>query len=66
MGALATVQTAVCDRAHLRRVPTREHLVDEAIIVALIVARIDTFEPVPVLDKDLLNWLRVLSIVRTP
>src|SRR5207244_12298870 len=30
-------------------------LVDEAIIVARIVARIDACEPVPVLDKDLLK-----------
>src|SRR6266852_9404414 len=58
--ALSTVQTAVFDIAHLLRVTAPEHLVHEAIIVGLIVARIDAFEPVPVLDKDLFEDVPVL------
>src|SRR5215471_18062506 len=53
MFTLATVETAVCNRAYLLGIPTPEHLVDEAIIVACVVARVDGFEPVPVLGKDL-------------
>ena len=53
MFALATVETAVFDRAYLLGIPAPEHLVHEAIIVARIVARVDVFEPVPVLGKDL-------------
>src|SRR4029453_14030129 len=53
MFALATVETAVFDRAHLLGIPTPEHLIYEAIIVGLIVARVAVFEPVPVLRKDL-------------
>jgi len=53
MFALSTLQTAIFDIAHLLWVPTPEHLVHEAIIVALIVARMDAFEPVPVVDKYL-------------
>ena len=60
MFALSTVETAVFNIAHLVGIPTPEHLVDEAIIVALIVARIDAFKPVPVLDKDLLEDVPVL------
>ncbi len=53
MFALATMQTSVCDKAHLLRVPTPQHLNHETIVVARIVARIDTFEPVPVIDNYL-------------
>src|SRR6516164_3749746 len=53
MFALATVETAVFDRAYLLGLPTPEHLINEAIIVGLIVARVAVFEPVPVLGKDL-------------
>src|SRR5262249_31774788 len=53
MLALATVETAVFDRTYLLGIPAPEHLVHEAIIVARIVARVDVFEPVPVLGKDL-------------
>src|SRR5262249_40338271 len=55
MFALATADTAVCDRAYLLGIPAPEHLVHEAIIVARIVARVDLFEPVPVLGKDLVE-----------
>jgi len=41
MGALSTVETAVFDIAHLVRIPTPEHLVDEVIIVARVVARVE-------------------------
>src|SRR5215510_11931439 len=60
MGALATMQTAVCTIAYFLRIPTPEHLVHEAIIVGCIVARIDVLKPVPVLDKDLLEDVPVL------
>src|SRR5512145_1996965 len=53
MGALPTLQTAVLDIAYLVRIPTPEHLVDKDIVVGLVVARVDAFEPVPVLGKDL-------------
>ena len=60
MGALSTVETAVFDITHLVRIPTPEHLVDEAIIVARMVAWVDACEPVPVLDKDLFEDVPVL------
>src|SRR4029450_2176430 len=60
MGALSTVETAVRDIAHLVGIPTPEHLVDKVIIVGRLVARINAFEPVPVLDKDLLEDVPVL------
>jgi hypothetical protein len=60
MGALAPVQTAVLDIAHLVGIPTPEHLVDEAIIVTRLVARIDACKPLPVLDKDLFEDVPVL------
>src|ERR1700720_2080069 len=53
MFALATVETAVFDSAYLLGIPAPEPLVHEAIIVACIVARVDVFESVPVLGKDL-------------
>ena len=60
MFALSTVEAAVFDRAYLVGIPTPEHLVDEAIIVARMVTRIDACEPVPVLDKDLFEYVPVL------
>src|SRR5262245_59701263 len=57
---LATVEAAVFDRAYHVGMPTPEHLVYEAIIVARMVTRIDTCEPVPVLDKDLFEDVPVL------
>jgi len=53
MLALPTMETAILDRAHLVGIAAPEHLIHEPIIVARIIARIDTFEPVPVIDKDL-------------
>jgi hypothetical protein len=50
---LATVQAAVCNVAHLLRVPTREHLGHQTIIVGRPVARMGVGEPIPVLSKDL-------------
>ncbi len=61
MCALSTLQTAVFDIPHFLRVPTPEHLGHEAIIVGLIVARIDACEPVPVLGKDLFKDVPILS-----
>jgi hypothetical protein len=53
MFALTTMETAVCDRAHLVRIPTPAHLVDEVIIVGRIVTRAERFKPLPMLGKDL-------------
>src|SRR5215216_8030016 len=53
MRALSAIQTPILNRAHLVRIPAPEHLVHEFIIIALVVARVDTFEPVPMLSKDL-------------
>ena len=61
MLALATMLTAILDITHLVGIPAAEHLVHETIIVAGIVARVDVFEPLPVLDKDLLEDVPVLS-----
>jgi len=60
MFALATLRTAVLNIAPFLRVPTPEHLAYEAIIVGFLVARMDAFKPVPVLDKDLLEDVPVL------
>src|SRR5262245_31605204 len=49
----ATRQTPIGDVAYLLRMPAREHLVDKPLIVGCIVARVDAFDPVPVLSKDL-------------
>src|SRR5215471_5227452 len=57
---LAPVEAAVFDIAYHVGMPTPEHLVDEAIRVARMVTRIDTCEPVPVLDKDLCEEVPVL------
>jgi hypothetical protein len=53
MGALSTVQTTVFDIAYFLGIPTLQHLLHEAIIVARIVARVDALEPVQVCRKDL-------------
>src|SRR5262245_24933068 len=59
MLALSSLHTAVVDIPHFLWVPTREHLVNEAIIVALIIARIEAFKPIPVLAKDLFEDMPV-------
>src|SRR5215510_8044239 len=59
MLALSSLQTAVVDILYFLWVPTREHLVDEAIVVALIIARIEVFKPIPVLVKDLFEDIPV-------
>ena len=60
MFTLATLRTAVLDIAHFLRRTTPEHLVHEAILVGFIIARMDAFKPIPVLDKDLLEDVPVL------
>src|SRR5437879_1766027 len=60
MLTLATMLTAILDIAHLVGIAALEHLVHKTIVVAGIVARIDAFEPIPVLDKDLLEDVPVL------
>src|SRR5207302_114952 len=60
MLALATMLTAILEIPHLVGIPAAEHLVHEAIIVAGIVARVDVFEAIPVIDKDLFEDVGVL------
>ena len=55
MGALPALQTAIVAIAHLVRLSTPEHLMDQAIIRTPIVPRIDVFKAVPVLGKDLFD-----------
>ena len=57
---LATMLTAILDRAHLVWIAAIEHLVYEIVIVAGIVARVNVFEAIPVIDKDLLEDVGVL------
>ena len=47
------MQTSIFDIAHLLGITTGKHFVDESIIVASIVPRIDVFKSVPMLGKDL-------------
>src|SRR6266852_9338189 len=55
MLALATLQAAVFDIAHLLWVATRQHLGHEAIVVGRPVARMGVGKRVPVIGKDLLE-----------
>jgi hypothetical protein len=50
--ALATVQAAVCDIAHLFRVATRKHLGHQVIVVGCLITRMGALEWVPVIGKD--------------
>jgi hypothetical protein len=58
---LATMRTVILDIAHLVGIATVEHLLYETVIVAGIVARVDVFEAIPVIDKDLFEDVGVLS-----
>src|SRR5256712_1866480 len=55
MGALATLQTAICDIAHLLGVATRQHLGHQIMIVGGLIARMGVGEALPVVGKDLLE-----------
>jgi hypothetical protein len=57
---LATILTVILDIAHLVGITAVEHLGYEIVIVAGIVARVDVFEAIPVIDKDLLEDVGVL------
>src|SRR5438128_11568752 len=62
---LATMLTVIRDRAHLVGIAAVEHLVYETVIVAGvivagIVTRVDVFEAIPVIDKDLFEDVGVL------
>jgi hypothetical protein len=59
MGALATLQAAIFDIAHLVRVPTREHLRHQALIVGRLVTRMDVLKRLPVIGEDLLEDIPV-------
>jgi len=58
---LATRRTMILDIPHLVGMATVEHLVYETVIVAGMVARVDVFEAIPVIDKDLCEDVGVLS-----
>ena len=55
MGALATLQAAVCEVAYLLRVATREHRGHQAIVVGGLIPRMGALKRVPVIGKDLLE-----------
>ena len=52
MLALTTVQTAILDIAYLVRIPTRQHLGHQAIIVGRLVAWMGVLKGLPVIGKD--------------
>jgi hypothetical protein len=58
---LATMCTVILDIPHLVGIAAVEHLVDETIIVASIVARVGVLEAIPVINKDLFEDVGVLS-----
>jgi hypothetical protein len=53
--------TVILEIPHLVGIAAVEHLVNETVIVAGIVARVDVFEAIPVIDKDLFENVGVLS-----
>src|ERR687886_91506 len=57
---LATMRTPIFAIPHLLGIPAPEHLVHESIIVGRLVARVDAFESIPVLGKDLFEDIPVL------
>src|SRR5882724_8081416 len=57
---LATMLTVILEIPHLVGMAAVEHLVNETVIVAGIVARVDVFEAIPVIDKDLFEDVGVL------
>jgi len=59
MGALATVLTAILDIAHPVGIGAVQHLLHKSVTIAGVVARIDLFEAVPVIDKELLEAVPV-------
>ena len=61
MFALTTIQTAILDIAHFIGITAVEPLVDETLIVGRVVARTKLFKPLPVIDKDPFEDVRVPS-----
>src|SRR5712691_6132022 len=57
---LATMLTVIRARAHRVGIAAVAHLVYETVIVAGIVTRVDVFEAIPVIDKDLFEDVGVL------
>ena len=53
MGPLTAVQAAVCDIAHQVRVPTRQHLGHQAVVIRRVIPRMGVLKRLPVLSKDL-------------
>src|SRR6266478_85598 len=57
---LATMLTVILEIPHRVGMAAVEHLVNETVIGAGIVARVDVFEAIPVIDKDLFEDVGVL------
>ena len=55
MLALAAVQAAILDIAHLVWIPARQHLGHQIIIVRRLVARMGVLKCLPAIRKDLLK-----------
>src|SRR5919106_2655671 len=56
---LPTVQTSICDIAHLFRVATPEHLVHEPVVVDTIIPGMPLFKPIPMIIEYLLKDIPV-------
>jgi hypothetical protein len=58
--ALPTIEASMFDIANPARITTREHLVDQLIIVSCIITRVELFKFIPVimeyLFKDVPSW----------
>jgi hypothetical protein len=50
---LPTIEASMFDIADLVRIATREHLVDQLVIVSVIITRVELLKFVPVIMKDL-------------
>ena len=55
MFAFSTMPIAILDIAHLVGLAAVEHLLHKTVIIAGVVARVDLFEAVPVINEDLLK-----------
>jgi hypothetical protein len=53
MLALSTIEASVVEVSNLVRIATREHLVDQLVIVSVIIAGIELLKFIPVIMKDL-------------
>ena len=51
--ALSTIEASMFEVADLLRIATREHLVDQIIIVSVIITRVELLKFIPVIVEDL-------------